>query len=138
MELGTTCYDDRIKIRVFGTYQELTPDQTWSNLPKFFEKLGYDVKLWKVMFWGDFDIVWLSANLGFTKGVLVILAKKRYFECSGVRTSWATSFYMFSWPHGENMIFLNFSGSGTQIEGRQNTVSTWIFLTQDFVFLNYV
>ena len=31
---------------------------------------------------------------------------------------------MFSWPCGEEMIFLNFSGSSTQIEGGQNTAST--------------
>jgi len=31
---------------------------------------------------------------------------------------------MFSWPHGEKIIFLDFSGFSTQIEGGQNTVST--------------
>lgn len=30
---------------------------------------------------------------------------------------------MFSQPHGKNIIFLKFSGSGMQIESRQNTVS---------------
>ena len=32
--------------------------------------------------------------------------------------------YMFSCPHGEKIIFLNFSGFGTQLEGGQNTIST--------------
>ena len=31
---------------------------------------------------------------------------------------------MFPWSHGEKLIFLEFSRFGTQIEGRQNTVST--------------
>ena len=31
---------------------------------------------------------------------------------------------MFLWPHGEKIIFLDFSGFSTQIEGGQNTVST--------------
>ena len=30
---------------------------------------------------------------------------------------------MFPWPCGEKIIFLEFSGSGTQIDGGQNTVS---------------
>ena len=30
---------------------------------------------------------------------------------------------MSSWPHGEKIIYLNFSRSGTQIEGGQNAVS---------------
>ena len=32
---------------------------------------------------------------------------------------------MFPWPHGEKIIFLEFSGSGMQIEGGQNTISTF-------------
>ena len=31
---------------------------------------------------------------------------------------------MFSRPHGEKILFLDFLGSSTQIEGGQNTVST--------------
>ena len=29
---------------------------------------------------------------------------KRHFECSSIQMSYATSLYMFSWPHGENNI----------------------------------
>ena len=50
--------------------------------------------------------------------------RKRHFERSGVQTSCATPLYMFLWSHGEKVIFLGFSGSGTQIGGRQNTIST--------------
>ena len=31
--------------------------QTWSKLLKIFEKLGFDVKLWKLLFCEDFDLV---------------------------------------------------------------------------------
>ena len=34
------------------------------------------------------------------------------------------SFWMFLWPLGEKLIFLDFLGSGTQIEGKNNIVST--------------
>ena len=30
---------------------------------------------------------------------------------------------MSSWPHGKKIIFLDFSGFSTQIEGRKNTIS---------------
>ena len=33
---------------------------------------------------------------------------------------------MFPRPYGENIIFLEFLGSGTQIEGGQNTVPTMV------------
>ena len=43
---------------------------------KIFEKLGFGAKLWKCCFvkvWTSFD---LRSNLGLTRGILVILAKK--------------------------------------------------------------
>jgi len=42
----------------------------------------------------------------------------------GIRMGYATSFWMFSHPHEEKMIFLDFLGFGTQNEGEQNTAST--------------
>ena len=65
----------------------------------------------------------LWSNLGLIKGILVFLAKKRHFGCSGARTGYAMSFWPFSQLHREKIIFLDFSGSGTQIEGKQNTIS---------------
>ena len=76
MELGSTRFDGHIKIRGFRAHQESTLGQTWSKLPKIFEKLRFDVKLWKVIFWRDFYLVWLSDNLGLTMSVLVILAER--------------------------------------------------------------
>ena len=38
------------------------------------------------------------------------------------------SFWMFSWPYGKKIIFLNFSGSGMQIKGGQNTVLTLVMV----------
>ena len=35
---------------------------------------------------------------------------------------------MLSWPRREKIIFLDFLGSGTQIEGGQNTLSTMLYL----------
>ena len=74
-----------------------------------------------------FARVWTSfglwSNLGLTRGILVILAEKRHFKCSGAQMGFATSFWMLLGTYGEKMIFLNFSGSGTQIKDGQNTVS---------------
>ena len=44
MALVSTCFDDRIKIKVFGAHQELTPGQTWSKLIKIFEEPEFDIK----------------------------------------------------------------------------------------------
>ena len=82
MVLGSTHSNSQIKIMVFGAHQELTSGQTWSKLPKIFKKLKFDVKLWKVKFWGDFDLVWLSSNLGLTRGILVILVEKGTLSAS--------------------------------------------------------
>ena len=38
---------------------------------------------------------------------------------------------MFPQPHGEKIIFLEFSGFGTQIEGGQNMVSTVVTTVRD-------
>ena len=40
----------------------LTPGQTWSNQEKISEKLGFDVKLWKILFCEGFDLVWPSVK----------------------------------------------------------------------------
>ena len=66
----------------------------------------------------------LLSNLGLTRGILVILAKKRHFRCSNARTGCAALFLMLLRIDGKKMIFLDFQGSGMQIEGEQNTVST--------------
>ena len=57
MELILTCFDDRIKIRVSKAHWVSTPSQTWSKLLKISKELGFDVKLWKVLFCKDFDLV---------------------------------------------------------------------------------
>ena len=44
------------------------------KVAKISEKLGFDVKLWKVLFYEGFDFVWPSVNPWLTKGILVILA----------------------------------------------------------------
>ena len=74
--LDSTRSDSWIKIRVSRARLKSTMSQTWSKLPKIFERFGFDVKLWKVPFWGDFDFVWLSVNPGLTRGILVILTKE--------------------------------------------------------------
>ena len=58
------------------------PSKTWPKLPKISERLEFDEKLWKVIFWGDFDLVWLSSNLGLTRGILVILVEKGTLSAS--------------------------------------------------------
>ena len=47
---------------------------------------------------------------------------------------------MFSWPHREKMIFLDFSGSSTQIKSEQNMVSTinityWLLILTSLTLL---
>ena len=76
MALILTCFDDRIKIRVFKAHWVSTPSQTWSKLLKISKEFGFDVKLWKVLFCKDFDLVWPLVNPGLTRGILVILAEK--------------------------------------------------------------
>ena len=71
--LASTRSDGRIKIRVFGARSESTLGQIWSKLPKVSEKLGFDVKLLKMFFCEDFDLIWPPVNPGLTRG---ILAKK--------------------------------------------------------------
>ena len=44
MELISTRFDGRIKIRVSRAYQESTPGQTWLNLLKISKELGFDIK----------------------------------------------------------------------------------------------
>ena len=53
-----------------------------SNLVKWLKiskKLGFDEKLWKVLFCVDFNIVWPSVNPRLTRGILVILTRKGTF-----------------------------------------------------------
>ena len=118
MKLVSIYSDGWIKIGVFGAHQESTPSQTWSNLLKVFEELRFDIKPWKMLFCEDFD---LWSTHGWPRTFWSFWLKK-HFERSGVRMRCAMSLYMFSWPHGEKMIFLDFLGSGMQIKGGQNTV----------------
>jgi len=45
MALVSTHSEGHIKTRVSRACQESTPGQTWSKLPKIFEKIEFDVKL---------------------------------------------------------------------------------------------
>ena len=122
MALVSTCFDDRIKIKVFGAHQELTPGQTWSKLPKIFKKLKFDVKLWKVKFWGDFDLVWLSANLGLTKGVLIILAERATLSAPVFERVVPCHSRCSHGSMERKWYFWIFRGSSTQIKGELNMV----------------
>ena len=53
-----------------------------------------------------------------------------HFECSGVQTGCAMSFWMSSWPHREKILFLDFRGSGGQ-----NTISTYACLLLCFMLM---
>jgi len=117
MALVSPRSDNQIKIRVF------VPTQDWLRVKLGPEKLRSNVKPWKKKNCEGFD---LWSNPGLTRGILVILAKKRHFRCSNARTGCTTSLYMFLWFNGEKMIFLGFLGSSTQIKGGQNTISTHI------------
>ena len=76
MALVSTRSNCWIKIRVSRGHQESTLGQTWSNLLKIFEEVGFDIKSWKMLFCEYFNIVWPLVNPGLTRGILVILAKK--------------------------------------------------------------
>ena len=110
MELVSTFLGDHIKIRVSRAHLESTLGQTWSKLLKISEELGFDIKPWKMLFSEDFDLVWPLVNPRLTRGILIILARKRHFERSGAQTSYVMPLYMFSWPHGEKIIFFGFFG----------------------------
>ena len=63
-------------LRAFRAHQESTLGQIWSKLLIIFEKLGFDIKPWKIFFYKDFDLVWPLINLWLTRGIFVILAEK--------------------------------------------------------------
>ena len=65
----------RSKLEFLGLVR-VNSESTWSKLLKFSEMLGFDLKLWKVLFCKGFDLVWPSVNPRLTRGILVILAKK--------------------------------------------------------------
>ena len=121
MELVSTCFDDRIKIKASRAHEESTLGQTWSKLLKISEKLGFDIKPWKMLFFEDIDLVWPLVNPGLTKG---ILAKKATLSTLMVERV-VPRHYICTCDHVETKwYFLGFSRSSTQIEDRQNTVST--------------
>ena len=62
---------------------------------------------------------------------------KWHFECFDARMGCNTSIEVFPRPHGEKIMFLVFSGSGMQIDGGQNTVSTIVINHVDFGELIY-
>ena len=70
--------------------------------------------------WTLFD---LWSTLGSTRGILGHFSWKRHFGCPGAGMGCAMPFWTFSWTHGEKMIFLDFFGSGMQIDDGQNMVS---------------
>ena len=95
--------------------------QTWS---KFSKKIKFDVNYEKYCFVRVLTLFDLWSNLGLTRGILVILAKK------GTQVHWCPNglchviLDVLTAPWRKKMIFLDFPWSGTQIEGGQNTVST--------------
>ena len=99
-------------------------ESTWSNLPKIFEKLEFDVKLWKLLFCESFDFIWPSVDLGLTTSVLVILAKKGTLSASV--SEWVALRYSrcSRGPMKRKWCFLGFLESNMQIDSEQNIVST--------------
>ena len=95
--------------------------QTWSKFLKISKELEFDIKPWKMLFFEDIDLVWPLVNPGLTKGILAekatlstlmferVVPRHYICTCDHVETKW---------------YFLGFSRSNTQIEDRQNTVST--------------
>ena len=74
--------------------------------------------------------VWTSfgpwSNLGLTRGILVISAEKCTSGASVPKRVVPHHFGYSCRPLEKKIIFLDFSRSGMQIEGKQNTVSTQI------------
>ena len=91
------------RLGFFEAHHESTPSQIWSKLLKISKELKFDIKSWKMLFCEDFDIVWPLVKPRVDKGHF---GWKRHFERS--ETGCATPLYMFSWPHGEKMIFFRF------------------------------
>ena len=97
MEVVSTHFDDWVKIRVFRPHRESTPCQTWSKLPKIFMELGFDIKLWKMLFCENFNLVCPLVNLRLTRGILVILAEKG--TLGAPMSEWVVPHH-FGCPHG--------------------------------------
>ena len=122
MMLFSTRSNGQIKIMVSRARRE----STWSKLPKISEKLRFNAKLWKVLFYDGFDLIWPSVNPRLTKGILVILVEK---GTSGTPASERVASHHSGCPRGpmgRKIMFLDFLGFDTQIEGEQNIVSTVI------------
>ena len=65
-----------IKIRFLGTsgsQPQVKLGQSLLKLTKISNKLKFDVKSWKMMFWGGFEQLGLLVNPGLTRGILVNL-----------------------------------------------------------------
>ena len=73
--------------------------------------------------WTSFD---LRSNLGLTRGILVILAKKCTLGAPVTEQAVQRHSGCSHGPKEKEIIFLDFSGSSTQIKGGQNTVSTHV------------
>ena len=55
-------------------FLELSRVNLGSNLTRIIKYVGFDVETWKMLFWDDFDQLWLMVNPWLTKGILVNLA----------------------------------------------------------------
>ena len=101
--LGPTRSQLRVKLA-----KNLRGTQVWYKTMK-------NVVLWGFWPCSTFDQTWVDQGH---------FSWNSHFGRPSVQTGCATSFWMFSWPHEEKITFLDFSRFGTQIEARQNTVST--------------
>ena len=98
-----------------------------SNLVEIVKNLQ-EAQVWcktmKKKIWEGFNLVWPSVKPRVDQGHFGHFSWKRHFGCFDAWMGCATSFCMFSQPHGEKILFWNFLRSSMQIEGEQNTVST--------------
>ena len=119
MKLGPTCSDNRIKIMVLITLRSQPRIKVNENL--------WVARVWcKSMKNVVLSWCWPSLTFGQPRVDQEHFGQfdlKRHFKFSDTQMGCATSIQMFPWPHRGKLIFLVFSGFGTQINDGQNTIS---------------
>ena len=139
MKLVLTHSYGQIKIRIYGAHQESTPGQIWLKLLKISEELGFDIKRWKMLFCGDFGLVWHLVNPRLIRGILVekdtlsapvferVVPHYYICSCDSMERKWY--FWVFPGPaHKSRVDKIRYQHSWQQYVVSKGRMSFWCWL----------